>query len=376
MEIASTSVLAIAQALGAIGNILIIIIIARTPGMRGVSGALMINQAAADVIQKIISLVSICVAPFQMAQFQIHLRLSLFALQGVVSHSIAALSANLYLAICMQHMYKSKVTMKRVYVFLGCSWTFNIAIACTSHTVQSFHSVDLTSLNIIHIRLTSSNCWFLVLMILNTIVAPFCLVAASFLRIRSFTNRPSMTNILPSSVRKVMLSHMIHIMAIIYLISSIPIFVAISVEVPLKGFKAIALTVNSIYHILKPFLYIKLYKPFRETVTAMLGNPCQNRVLPSQQDQILTVQTKGNKFAHRQSHHQQQLHITDANLYNTNITSNIHNVNINGTNVNINIYVSINNRINLINKILNSSYSKYSLLGFKHMHGHVTYSAS
>ncbi|XP_046566010.1 mu-type opioid receptor-like [Haliotis rubra] len=303
-ELTSAYLLGTLHFLGVSANVIILIIIIGTAGMRGFSGALMINKVVAEIIQEIITLTAILVAPYQLVQFQIYLRLSLFALQGVVSHSICALSVNLYLAICKQLQYRSLVTWERIYKFLACSWIFNIVITSTYHFLPSMYTVDFTSLNILHIHLTPFNFWILLIMILNIIVVPFCLVMACFLKFRISTHRLSMMMMSPRSVKKVKMSQFIHTVAAVYLLTLIPLLIAISVEVPLKGFKAIAWTVNSIYHILKPFLYVKLYKPFRETVNAMRCNSCEKRVYPKQLDQNASDQTSGGTSAdgHNQCH--------------------------------------------------------------------------
>ncbi|XP_046345827.2 allatostatin-A receptor-like [Haliotis rufescens] len=284
--IITAAITGLVNALGIIGNIVIIFILARTPGMRGFSGALMINHAVAEVIQE--SVIQIVIVLFVIrpgfAQFDIHLRLSIFSLSGVVSHSVSALSVNIYLAICRPLQYKRLVTWKRVFAFVAFSWTINIAISSLYHVVPSFFTVDLKShSDIMYMDLTPSNCWFFLLLVLNILIIPICTTATCYLRIRSFMKCPTMSTIGPNIMNKVQLSQMIHITTIIYLLTFIPIFIVISVKVQIQGVKAGFWAVNSSYYIIKLFLYFKLYKPFRETAKAICPNSCQNRVGPTQQ---------------------------------------------------------------------------------------------
>lgn len=269
------------NALGVWGNIITIIFIARTAGMRGYSGALMINQAVAEVMQEILSLVamSLFLVRPRLVQLDIHIRLALFGLCGVISQSLSALSANLYLAICKQRRYKNMVTWNRFVIFLGCSWTFNSAIVCMYHFDPSFYVVDqMSHSDVLHINPTYSNCWFLILWVLNVAFVPLCTSATCFLKIRSNMKHPTMANLSPHNMDKVMLAQTVHIMTIIYLITLIPVIGASSVEVRTPGVKALFWAISSSFYILKLLIYVKLYTPFRETTKAMCCNFCQNRV--------------------------------------------------------------------------------------------------
>ncbi|XP_046341087.2 mu-type opioid receptor-like [Haliotis rufescens] len=290
--IITTAITGLVNAWGIIGNIVIIFIIARTPNMRGFSGALMINHAVADVIQESVSQIVVllfAVGP-RMVQLNIYLRLALFSLSGVVSHSVSALSVNLYLAICRQQQYKRLVTWKRVFAFMACSWAINIAISSLYHVVPSFYTVDLNSRSDIpYMDITPSNCWFYLLLVLNIVVIPICTAATCYLRIRSFMKCPTMSSMGPNNMNKVKLSQMIHIITIIYFLTFIPVFIIMSAKVQMQGVKTVIWAVNSSYYIIKLFLYLKLYKPFRETAKAICCNSCQNRLGPTQQGQDAIV---------------------------------------------------------------------------------------
>ncbi|XP_071094661.1 melatonin receptor type 1A-A-like [Haliotis cracherodii] len=283
--IITTAITGLLNALGIIGNIVIIFIIARTRDMRGFSGALMINHAVAEIIQESVIQIVLIYAYIRpgFVQFYIHLRLSLFSLSGVVSHSVSALSVNLYLAIYRQEQYKRLVTWKRVFAFMACSWTINIAISSLYHVVPSVYTVDLKShSDIMYMDLTPSNCWFFLLLVLNILVIPICTTTTCYLRIRSFMKCPTMSTIGPNIMHKVQLSQMTHITTIIFLLTFIPIFIIISAKVQIQGVKAVFWAVNSSYYIIKLFLYFRLYKPFRETAKAICRNFCRDRECPTQ----------------------------------------------------------------------------------------------
>ncbi|XP_067660289.1 melanopsin-like [Haliotis asinina] len=263
------------------GNILIILVIASTAGLRGFSGALMINQAVAEVLQEVVLQVLILLFSIRppMIQLTIHVRLLLFGLSGVVSHSLSALSANLYLAICKQQQYMTMITWKRIGAFLCCSWIFNALIVNLYYVVPSFYAVDLeSSFDFLNVNLTSSNWWFLVLLVVNIVFVPICSAATCFLKIQSYMKCPSMAALGPSNMSKVKLSQTVHLTTILYLISFVPVLVIISVKVHIPFGKAVSWAVCSSYYIIKFMVYLKLYKPFRETMKSMCCKTCQRRV--------------------------------------------------------------------------------------------------
>ncbi|XP_046549402.1 somatostatin receptor type 5-like [Haliotis rubra] len=266
------------NAVGIGGNIMVIIVIARTAGLRGFSGALMINQAVAEVLQEVVIqflIYHFAVRP-PMIQLTIHVRLLLFGLSGVVSHSLSALSTNLYLAICKQHQYKTMVTWKRIGAFLCCSWIFNVLIVSLYHVVPSFYEVNLeSSSDFLNINLTPSNWWFFLLLAVNIVLVPISSAATCFLKIQSCMKCPTMATLGPRNMAKVKLSQTIHLTTIIYLITFVPVLLVISLKFHMPFGKAISWAICSSYYIIKLLVYLKLYKPFRTTMKGMF---CHNRV--------------------------------------------------------------------------------------------------
>ncbi|XP_067680246.1 rhodopsin, GQ-coupled-like [Haliotis asinina] len=259
---AATAINGVVNAWCILGNIVNIVIISKTPGMRGFSGALIINHAAAEILQECVTqcIIFLYVVRPRIVQLDICLRLCILALSGVISHSLSAVSVNLYLAIFKLQRYSRIVTWKRVFAFLGWSWNFNIALSSLYYFVPSFYTVDYNaSTDIVFTNITQSNCWFLVLILINVFGIPFCTATTCFLKIRSAVKRPTIATIGPNNAKKVQLSQVIHIFTMIYLLTYVPFVIVSLVNVKMEGIKAVLWTVHTSYHVTKLFLYFKVY---------------------------------------------------------------------------------------------------------------------